>query len=149
MRDYLQLQYNYLHKIDVQIRINDIDFLGHVNNAIWQEYFDVARVDYFENVIGNLRFDGTHALIIANVNTNYISSIYFRDKPTLETKIVNIGNKSIKMFQKIIVERAEETFLAGVSEATMVCVNQKIRETAELPKVWREKISSFEHDIEL
>jgi acyl-CoA thioester hydrolase len=42
------------HTTPVQIRFNDIDLMGHVYNAKYQEFFDLARIKYFEEVLGNL-----------------------------------------------------------------------------------------------
>ena len=34
---------NFKHTIPVQIRFNDLDVFAHVNNAVIQEYFDLAQ----------------------------------------------------------------------------------------------------------
>ena len=41
---------SFKHFSPVHIRFNDIDILGHVNNAVQQYYFDIARLDYFRDV---------------------------------------------------------------------------------------------------
>ena len=37
-----------MQRTPIQIRFNDIDILGHVNNVMFGHYCDVARSDYFE-----------------------------------------------------------------------------------------------------
>lgn len=147
MRDFPQLHYKYFLKTEIQVRINDIDLLGHVNNAIWQEYFDVARIHYFNDILGSIRFDGEDALVIANVNTNYMSSLFFKDKVWIETKVSQIGTKSLKMYQLIKAMRKDTEILAGVSEATMVCVNRITNKSSLIPDRWRKQINDFEQDL--
>ena len=38
------------HSIPVQIRFNDIDMLGHVNNTVYFSFFDLGKARYFEEV---------------------------------------------------------------------------------------------------
>ena len=51
----------------IQIRFNDIDGMGHVNNAIYHEYFDTARLEYFHRVLGDVVNRHESGLIIASV----------------------------------------------------------------------------------
>lgn len=38
---------NYRHHQPIQLRFNDIDMLGHVNNTLYFEYMDMAKTRYF------------------------------------------------------------------------------------------------------
>jgi acyl-CoA thioester hydrolase len=40
------------HSVPVQIRFADIDVNGHVNNVVFQHYFDLAKVGYFNTILG-------------------------------------------------------------------------------------------------
>ena len=37
-------QIQFFHKTPIQIRFNDVDVVGHVNNSVYQNYFDAARM---------------------------------------------------------------------------------------------------------
>ena len=37
---------------EIQVRFADIDVLGHVNNAIYLSYFEMTRVHYFNELLG-------------------------------------------------------------------------------------------------
>ena len=45
------------HKMDMQIRFNDLDSMGHVNNANYFTYFELARVEYFKVAMGSSHID--------------------------------------------------------------------------------------------
>jgi acyl-CoA thioester hydrolase len=36
----------------IQVRLTDIDILGHVNNAIYLSYFEMTRIHYFNELVG-------------------------------------------------------------------------------------------------
>ena len=43
----LEAQYPFKRKTQVQLRFNDIDALGHVNNSVYFQFFDLAKTEYF------------------------------------------------------------------------------------------------------
>ena len=43
--DINQIEFN--HQQAIQIRFNDVDVIGHVNNAVQLSYFDLGKVKYF------------------------------------------------------------------------------------------------------
>lgn len=42
----------YFVKTDIQVRFNDFDVLGHLNNATYSTYIELARVHFFQEVLG-------------------------------------------------------------------------------------------------
>lgn len=38
------------HRIPLQIRFNDIDLLGHVNNTVYFSFYDTGKARYMEAV---------------------------------------------------------------------------------------------------
>ena len=42
---------NYFHNTPIQIRFNDIDQLGHATNSVYQQYFDLGKMAYFDHVL--------------------------------------------------------------------------------------------------
>ncbi len=43
---------NYKYKTPIPIRFSDMDAFGHVNNAIYLTYFEIARSNYWRDIIG-------------------------------------------------------------------------------------------------
>jgi len=39
-------------KTDIQVRFNDFDVLGHLNNATYSTYIELARVHFYRDVLG-------------------------------------------------------------------------------------------------
>ena len=40
-----------IEPLSIQVRFSDIDAMGHVNNAVYLSYFELARVYYFEKIM--------------------------------------------------------------------------------------------------
>lgn len=128
--------------LPVQIRFNDIDPFGHVNNATYQEYFDLGRVQYFRQIFNGDLFTKEMALVIASINTNFLDAVKMHDQIEVRTKIDEIGNKSLKMLQHVIDTRTGA--LKATCLSVMVCFRTSDHQTQMIPDAWREKFIAFE-----
>lgn len=136
---------NFFRSVPIQIRFNDIDSLGHVNNSMYQQYFDIGRIDYFDNVLGEKMNWETEGLILVNISISFLAQIKQYDSIVVKTKIVKLGNKSLEMKQEIFNGTTGKT--ASASTSIMVGYCGKKEESIPVPKRWRERIISFERDI--
>ena len=90
------------HYMPVQIRISDIDFLGHVNNAVYLNYFDLGKSRYFEDVMkGNLDWENV-GVVIVNINCTYYAPTLFDEPIEVLTSVTEIGTRSFRMEQRVI-----------------------------------------------
>ena len=85
----------------IQIRFNDIDGQQHVNNAVYQQYYDIGRAGYFTEISGTEYQTGGQSVVVASVQTNFLKPIFLHDRIQIETRVVRIGNKSLIMEQQI------------------------------------------------
>ena len=60
------------HTLPVQLRFNDIDALGHVNNSIYFTFYDLGKARYFEDVKRSPINWNDADLVIANINANFL-----------------------------------------------------------------------------
>ncbi|HOI47844.1 MAG TPA: thioesterase family protein [Prolixibacteraceae bacterium] len=133
---------NFYHTTPVQVRFNDVDLAGHVNNSVYQEFFDLGRLEYFRQVMNEgLRFDGL-GMVIASIRIDFFQPVFLFDPVSVQTKIVSLGNKSLEMKQQVLRAGSSEP----LSEATtvMVCFDHTSKVSAELPESWKEKVRLFE-----
>ena len=135
------------HTVPIQIRFNDIDLAGHVYNAKYQEFFDLARVKYFEDVLGSLINWTDNSLIIASVKVDYIQSIFLKDKIKVETHVTLLGEKSFEMTQWTFKNELAEPVAVG--KTIMVCFDMTTRASKVIPLEWREKFMEFEPGLNL
>ncbi len=126
----------------IQIRFNDIDGMGHVNNAIYHEYFDLARVEYFHRVLGEVVDRHENGLIIASVKVDFLAPVFLSDRISVVTRVVKLRNKSLEMVQQIVAEN--ETEPRARNSSVMVCFDYKKNCPVEIPADWRKKFQDFE-----
>ena len=130
------------HSTSVQIRFNDIDSFGHVNNATLQEYFDLGRMHYIHDVFGDNFFKRTQALIIASIHTDFVLPVFLKDQIEVKTAIVKLGNKSLEMEQHIVDTKDNSTKV--ICKSVMVAFDTKMHQSIEMLQEWREKIAEME-----
>ena len=65
----------FYHQTPIQIRFNDVDIMGHVNNSVYQNYFDYARLQYFEQVFGYRMDWYDKALVLVKIEIEYLKPV--------------------------------------------------------------------------
>ena len=129
-------------KTPVQIRFKDIDMMGHVNNANYITYFELARLTYFEALKDEgVRIDWVNAgVILAKIEMEYKQPILLEDKAFVYTWVSRIGSKSFDMVCSIVkvVNGVEVEAAKGL--AVIVCFNYKTNETIAIPELWKAKM---------
>ena len=92
-----------MHTFPVQIRFNDVDLLGHVNNVIYGHYFDIARYDFMMKKFNfvDLR-NGRYILIMVRTEYDFIQPSFLEDRLHVHTSLQHIGSKSIRFQQSIV-----------------------------------------------
>ena len=136
---------SYFHRTPIQIRFNDIDKLGHVNNSVYQQYFDLGRVEYFNEVLVEEMDWEIEGLILASISIDYLKPIEMHEKICAQTKIYELGNKSIKMSQELFNLETDEVH--ATSKSVMVGYSNKTKSTIVLLERWRRQIKAFEKDV--
>lgn len=136
---------SYYHSAPIQIRFNDIDKLDHVTNSVYQQYFDLGRMAYFDNVLKERMDWSKEGLILVNITINFLTPIRMFDSVEVRTKIVKLGNKSLDMQQEIFNITTGE--IAASSSSVMVGFNGTTEEAIPIPARWRERISGYEKDV--
>lgn len=90
-----------MHTLPIQIRFNDVDQMGHVNNAVIMEYFDLGKEAFFQaNGMPPEKADFT--VMIVHFEVDFQSQIRFHDLIAVETEIESIGNKSLRVLQRVV-----------------------------------------------
>lgn len=133
---------NFHHSTPIQLRFNDIDTMGHVNNAIYQDYFDFGKVAYFNHVLGSDVNWNLTGLVLAKITIEYLLPIEINEEIELRTKIIRLGNKSFDMYQEVIGKNTSEVKATGLS--VMIGFSKTENSTIVISDTWRQKILGFE-----
>ena len=133
------------HFTKIQIRFKDLDQLGHVNNANYLTYFELARVEYFKACMQSEAIDWKkNGVILAKVEMNYKIPILLDDQILVYTWVSRIGNKSFDMDCSMVKVVEGNEIEVALGKAVIVCIDYQTNMTIPVPKLWIEKIEAFE-----
>jgi len=129
--------------LPIQIRFNDIDALGHINNNAYFSYFDLGKTVYFEKIKGSSVISWIDGLIVvAHIEVDFFSPIYYRETITVDTKITKLGDKSGVFLQQI--RNVKNGEIKCRCKSVFVCYNAATQSSIAIPDVWRKIISEYE-----
>lgn len=108
--------------------MSDLDPFVHVNNGAQCNLFDFGRAAYFEHVFGQPIDWCTMDLVIVHLELDFKAAVEVHDAIVCETRIFEIGNKSVKMLQQLRDTRTNTvktvcySVLAGFDRLTHVSI---------------------------
>lgn len=133
---------DFKHRIDLQIRFNDIDILGHLNNTVYFSFYDTGKAWYLE-AVNNGKMDWQHVeSVIANVDCAFINSIYFGEPIEILTRCEHLGEKSLTLLQMIINKDTQQ--IKSICRTVMVAFNPETKQSTNIPARWRSGINNYE-----
>lgn len=138
------------HRHDVEVRLSDTDAMGHVNNARYLTYVEIARVAYYERVTGKPLPIGVHGaeegMILAEIRMTYRSPAFYGETLTVETRVERIGRSSFGMVHRITApdSRFGAARLIAVADSTLVSYDYTDERPIPVPDEWRSGMRDFE-----
>jgi acyl-CoA thioester hydrolase len=124
----------------VQIRLTDIDILGHVNNSMYLVYFEMARIHYFNHLVGPNWDWIEQGVVLVKNEVEYIQPLYLHDQPEIKLFLKHIGNKSFTLAYQLFVKDK----LCTTGSSTLVGFNSKTQQTIEIPERMKTALSQLE-----
>lgn len=135
------------HTTPIQLRFNDFDALGHVNNSVYFSFYDLGKISYFNEVIPDVSTSKEVGVVIGHIEVSFLLPVYPGENVAVETAVVEIGNKSFKLLQQLIDVVTNE--VKCVCQTVMVCYDAKAKTTRPISAEWRKAMADFEANPEL
>ena len=111
---------------EVQLRFCDLDGLGHINNAIYVTYMELARTYWQKEIKESLEsFDW----ILGSIHVRFIKEALITDKIRIFMWVSRIGTKSWD-FTYAIVNQNDE--IIAKSASTQIGFDYKLKRSAEI-----------------
>jgi acyl-CoA thioester hydrolase len=117
----------------IQVRFSDLDVLGHVNNTIYLSYFEMARVHYFKELLGEGWDWNKFGIVLAKNEVEYFKSVLLNHEPLITIFTEHIGSKSFTLGYELHVNN--ELFAKGKS--IQVCFDASIQQSILVPDQMR------------
>ena len=130
--------------VSIPVRFRDTDAMGHVNNAVFLTYLEVARENYWGEVMG-VRSYTECGLILARMEIDFRSPVFVGETIEVSVRVCRLGTTSFEFAYEV---RQKETKRL-VAEARSVQVMYDYEKNAKRPlsKDERRKMLDFEEEI--
>ena len=130
------------YKTSIPVRFADIDAFGHVNNAVYLTYFEIARSSYWEEVV---RWDWNKlGIIIGRAEINYLKPIGLNDQVFAYVRTSRIGNSSFDLDYALVKVRNGVEELCTTGNTTCITFDYQLNSSAAIPDSHRIKMQEFE-----
>ena len=123
----------------IQKRFSDVDPFQHVNNVSQQMYFDVGKMEYYEQVLGDEVLLGDLRIITVSTSTSYMGQIRPEDRIAVTTCVERIGTKSLTLLQRIV---ADDGTVRSQSRSVMVAFDFEAQQSVPVPDAWRRALEA-------
>jgi acyl-CoA thioester hydrolase len=115
---------SFRHRVEIVVRFADTDAMGHVNNAVYLTYCEIARIRYWTDITGEpiaLGTAGAESLILAEARITYRAPAFHGEVVSVETRATRVGRSSFTLEHRLLAcVRGEEPRLVAVSESILV-----------------------------
>ena len=132
---------NFKHILPLQLRFNDIDKFGHVNNSVYFSFYDLGKTNYFETVCPDVDWS-KDAIMVVHLEIDFLEQIYSTDNIAVQTAVTEIGNKSYQLYQEVIDQDSKSVKCS--CRSTMVTFDLENKCSKKLTEEWKDAICKFE-----
>jgi acyl-CoA thioester hydrolase len=136
------MEINFKHSIPVQLRFNDADALGHINNSVYFSFYDLGKTEYFKAVRGKQIDTKNIDIVVVHAEVDFLSPVFLTDEIEVQTAVSEIGHKSFSLVQCIV-----ETATGKAKcfcKTVMVGFDLKTQVSIPISDEWRAAITAFE-----
>ena len=129
------------HTLPIQLRFNDVDKFGHVNNTVYFSFYDLGKTEYFASVCPHVDWQ-KDGIVVVHIEADFLAQIFGSDHIAVQTAVTKIGTKSFNLAQRVIDTETQEVKCTCTS--VMVTYDLSKHESKPLTEEWIEAICKYE-----
>ncbi|MEN8929172.1 MAG: thioesterase family protein [Flavobacteriales bacterium] len=126
----------------LQVRFNDLDMAGHVHNSMYLNYFEIGRIDFFNQVIDATWDWREKGILVARNEVDYIKPTHFYDNIFVETTCEDIGKKSLTLSYQIFSDKEGVKHLCAKGRSILVCFDFKTNKSVDVFEEWKKSLEN-------
>jgi len=120
--------------IDIQMRFRDIDGMGHVNNAVYLSYVELARTQFYMHQANKRTLDEID-FILARVEIDFESQATWGDQIQVAVWPSKIGNSSFTLSYEVKEKRSGR--ILARAKSVIVSYDYETRKSKPIPDEFR------------
>jgi acyl-CoA thioester hydrolase len=133
---------NYKYKTPIPIRFSDLDAYGHVNNAIYLTYFEIARSNYWRDVV---KWDWNHnGIILARSEINYLKPITRQDEIACYVRTTRIGNSSFDVMHVLVKLNGGHEDICTTGKTVCISYDYNVNRSVKIPTEQRARMIAYD-----
>jgi acyl-CoA thioester hydrolase len=126
------------HTTTVDVRYQDHDTMGHVNNAVYVTYMEEARTSYLQDELG-IAADEL-SMVVAHLEVDFQRAVQYADEVEVAVSVTDVGESSFTMAYQV----RDDEGVAVEGETVQVVLDPETRTTERVPEEWRTSIRVLE-----
>lgn len=133
---------SFKYKTEIETRFADFDMFGHVNNAVYFTYLEIARSKYWKMAI---KWDWKKTgVVIAQASLDYLVPILIDDKISMYVRTSRIGNSSFDLEYLLVKYEHGKEVICSKGKTTCVAFDYQTKGASPIPENERARMISFE-----
>lgn len=133
---------SFKYRTDIELRFADIDMLGHVNNATYFTYLEMARAKYWQQAIN---WDWVQTgIVIGKASIEYIKPIYLHDNVCIYVKTTRIGNTSFDLEYLVVKKDKGNEVVCSKGKTVCIAFDYQSKKSTPIPDKEKQKMIAFE-----
>lgn len=85
----------------LSVRFSDCDMMQHVNNAVYLNYFEEARIHYFRSLLGNDWDWKKNGILLRKNELEYLRPVLLHEPVTITVFLKHLGDKSFTLAYEV------------------------------------------------
>jgi acyl-CoA thioester hydrolase len=129
------------HVLPLQIRFNDVDKFGHVNNTVHFQFYDTAKTDYFASVCTDVDWEQV-AIVVVKIEAEFLGQVKAGCNIACRTRVTRIGRTSFELEQEVFDTDTLE--VKSRCSSVMVLYDLIRQQSMPFPDAWRQAICLYD-----
>lgn len=123
----------------IPVQWGDMDAFGHVNNVVYIQWFESARIDLLNTMSTSVSMKaGGIAPILASIKCDYKKQLHFPDTVHIGSRIGKVGRTSVEIEHAIYSQQLEQ--VAAVGASVMVVFDYASNRPVRVPEELKEQL---------
>lgn len=126
--------------VEIPVRFRDLDPMGHVNNAVYFTYMEMARTEYWQELHHDYSYDVLD-FVIARAECDYVTAATLRETIRVEVWLSRIGRSSFVLEYEMQDEGTDRRVALG--RTVQVMIDPKSGRPRQIGPELRDRMRSF------
>ncbi|SON52645.1 acyl-CoA thioesterase [Vibrio tapetis] len=128
---------------EIKVAWGEMDALNHVNNAVYFRYFEIARLEYFNEVqLMESMHETNIGPVLGSTNAKYFLPVTYPDTLHIGTRVTNIADDRFDMEYQVFSSKLGKVVTKG--EAQVVMFDFNTHQKATLSERLKREMSEME-----